>query len=318
MTEQEWLTSEDPAAMLRTVRREHETGQSNVARVSDRKLRLWVEACRQRAGVSDHFDIYNAGLRLAVEYWCGEDGRPLSRADRAALLRDIVGNPFRPVTVSRLEGRPGGDRCRVFVPWLTPTVVSLAQAAYDERVAPCGRCGGSGTLLDIEDFDTDARTEESCGRCHGTGIIDDGTLDPVRLAILADALEEAGCPAEEWSECPDCSRYKDDPDNHWPGKLGYRPVRDVASGRHEGGWGNCYRCNGGGKGHWRPGFVLLPNPLLAHLRRPANCNACDSTGIGMDEYSGTVEVPGHCPRCGGQVGPHYRGCWALSLILGQD
>jgi hypothetical protein len=44
-------------------------------------------------------------------------------------------------------------------PWLTPTVLSLAQAAYEER-------------------------------------LQDGTLDPVRLAILADALEEVGADAD--------------------------------------------------------------------------------------------------------------------------
>jgi hypothetical protein len=59
------------------------------------------------------------------------------------LLRDVFGNPFRAVAIA-----PG---------WRTPTVVSLARAAYDERALPAG------------------------------------TLDPVRLAILADALEEAGC-----------------------------------------------------------------------------------------------------------------------------
>jgi anti-anti-sigma regulatory factor len=41
--------------------------------------------------------------------------------------------------------------------WLTPTVQRVAQAAYDERILPSGE------------------------------------LDPVRLAVLADALEEAGC-----------------------------------------------------------------------------------------------------------------------------
>ncbi len=59
------------------------------------------------------------------------------------LLRDAFGNPFRPVAVPR--------------PWLTPAVVSLAQAAYDNRELPAG------------------------------------TLENARLAILADALEEAGC-----------------------------------------------------------------------------------------------------------------------------
>jgi hypothetical protein len=47
------------------------------------------------------------------------DAGGLSRRDASKLLRDIFGNPFRPVTVDPT--------------WLTPTVVSLAQAAYDER-----------------------------------------------------------------------------------------------------------------------------------------------------------------------------------------
>jgi hypothetical protein len=63
----------------------------------------------------------------------------------ASLLRDIVGNPFRAVTV------PEAAR--------TPAVVALAQAAYRERPLPGGR------------------------------------LDAVRLAVLAEALEEVGANA---------------------------------------------------------------------------------------------------------------------------
>ncbi len=62
---------------------------------------------------------------------------------QADLIRDVFGNPFRPVS---------------FDPnWVTPTVWSLAEGAYDERSLPAG------------------------------------TLDCDRLAILADALEDAGC-----------------------------------------------------------------------------------------------------------------------------
>jgi hypothetical protein len=63
------------------------------------------------------------------------------------LLRDFFGNPFRPITLDPT--------------WLTPTVVSLAQAAYDNLLLPAG------------------------------------ALDPDRLAVLADALEEAGCHATD-------------------------------------------------------------------------------------------------------------------------
>ncbi len=61
-------------------------------------------------------------------------------------MRDLFGNPFQASTVVAAHR--------------TPTVVSLARVAYDERHLPSGE------------------------------------LDPHRLVVLADALEEAGAPCE--------------------------------------------------------------------------------------------------------------------------
>jgi hypothetical protein len=66
-------------------------------------------------------------------------------AAQAVLLRDLLGNPFRPITISL-----------AILAWNDGLVVRLAQAAYEERHLP------------------------------------EGTLDTGRLAVLADALEEAG------------------------------------------------------------------------------------------------------------------------------
>jgi hypothetical protein len=63
-----------------------------------------------------------------------------------ALLRDIFGNPFRPMAVD-----PN------WLAWRGGTVPRLAQAPYEERQLPAG------------------------------------LLDNLRLSVLADALEEAGC-----------------------------------------------------------------------------------------------------------------------------
>jgi hypothetical protein len=76
-------------------------------------------------------------LVMARELCPEEDG------PQAELLRDIFGNPFRPATFDPA--------------WLTPTVTSLALAAYDERSLPSGE------------------------------------LDKAGLAVLADALEDVGC-----------------------------------------------------------------------------------------------------------------------------
>ncbi|MGE3808405.1 MAG: hypothetical protein AB7K24_27395 [Gemmataceae bacterium] len=71
-------------------------------------------------------------------------------AAQAALLREILGNPFRPATIDP-----------VLLDWRDRTIPKLARAAYDERDLPSG------------------------------------LLQPNRLAILADALEEAGCTSDD-------------------------------------------------------------------------------------------------------------------------
>ena len=81
-----------------------------------------------------------AGISLAVM----QDRASSAQEDaaQANLLRCVFGNPFRPVALDPNRR--------------TATVLSLAQAAYDERQLPAG------------------------------------TLDPQRLSVLADALEETG------------------------------------------------------------------------------------------------------------------------------
>jgi hypothetical protein len=75
--------------------------------------------------------------------WNDREGEHSEHGAHPKVLREIFGNPFRPVTLNPA--------------WLTPTVTTLATAGYEERALPSGE------------------------------------LDTARLAVLADALEEAGC-----------------------------------------------------------------------------------------------------------------------------
>lgn len=165
----------------------------------------------------------------------------------AALLRDVVGNPWRPITLfvsgngsREVSTNPSGDG-----PWwsLTPQVLSLARAAYDEPAGrKCEKCKGRGGCCDLKDAaESKWRDAHKCPTCDGTGhvLAEDGSLDPVRLAILADALEEAGCPAWE--------RYQDD------------------------------------AGGPLPDFIR-PHPLLAHLRSPGpHVRGCFVLGLILGE-----------------------------------
>ncbi len=207
MNEADWLSSTDPVAMLTFLLDTHpRSGQPHAGRPSDRKLRLFACECYARVFYASH-EVQP--IVEAVRRWAdGEISReaaiatqapgmgtssregwylfrevgeclhsvmqlrlypPHTRADWAALLREIVGNPFLSAYVK--DGHASDElrrssrfrvarnacldhRC------LTPTVLSLASVAYHERNA-------------------------------------DGTLDAVCLLILADALEEAGCDSDD-------------------------------------------------------------------------------------------------------------------------
>jgi hypothetical protein len=200
--EQAWLSCDDPQRMLTFLR---DTGK-----LSERKARLFAVACCRRIWhLFHHQDVLN-GVEVVERFadgqtnledlretdelamWAGDDatyhsmqeaaaawavaeaahregfaaatgvlhevhsvfaeaeaeGR-VERVAQAALLRDLFGNPFRPVPLAPSVLR-----------WNGGTVKHLAEEAYEEREWPSGQ------------------------------------LDPQRLGVLADALEEAGADAE--------------------------------------------------------------------------------------------------------------------------
>jgi hypothetical protein len=133
MTPDEWDACTEPQQMLQFLR--------DSGRATERKLRLFACACCRRVR---HLLLPEAFEALKVE----SAGRSWPEANKAAgawlsaVVRDLFGDPFRPVTLSPSL--------------LTPTVVSLANASYEERLPS-------------------------------------GELDAERLAVLADALLDAGC-----------------------------------------------------------------------------------------------------------------------------
>jgi hypothetical protein len=146
MNGEEWVVSTDPRAMLDSVR----------GKASERKLRLFAAACcrlrwaplpdersqavlelaeRQADGEARPEELgaarqraYPVGVIWALRARASEaaaawahawDAKGKERAAQAGLLREILGNPFRSVSLNPA--------------WLNATVTTLAQALYDGR-----------------------------------------------------------------------------------------------------------------------------------------------------------------------------------------
>ncbi len=233
MTEAEWLVCDEPAKMVNPI-------DFSSRAITDAQLGLWVEVCRSVAGLGNEPDL-ETRLDRAVRVWAaGLSGTPPTRATRAAILRDIVGSPWRPVKVPRVgailrgqkpDGFGGQIESDGYCPWFTPQVLSLARAAHEERkTRKCEHCHSTGRVYNYRTNKIPGDTD--CWECHGTGTIPTVQLDRDRLLILADALEEAGCPVEE--ACP-----------------------FIGPGSHHS--RQCSQCNG---------TCRIPHPILAHLRGP--------------------------------------------------
>ena len=205
MTEAEWLNCTDPKPMLEFLR----------GKVSDRKLRLFACACVRRVWHRMGEGVVSKEIEASELFAEGGSSRKELRAIRSQLgarggysAAWAANNALHAVLEDRADytakravthatdfsyyqmletdtdGQPKALAAREtertqlttivreifgdslspvrFDPtWYSPTIVSLAHAVYDERILP------------------------SC------------ELDNARLAVLSDALEEAGCNSEE-------------------------------------------------------------------------------------------------------------------------
>jgi hypothetical protein len=119
---------------------------------SDKEADASWEAAFQQAWIrGDNLpEAVHAADATAAAKWLPmrEAARTEEQQFQSHLLHDLFGFLlFRPVSLDSA--------------WRTPAVLSLSEAAYEERTLPAG------------------------------------TLDPDRLAVLADALEDAGCTDEQ-------------------------------------------------------------------------------------------------------------------------
>ncbi len=104
---------------------------------------VWTASSLEVDFVDAGYTLFDSAINTANQ---ASDPAPTPHVEKGAqagMVRDFFGNPFCPVSINRA--------------WLNTTVLSLAQAAYEDRRLPAG------------------------------------TLDNARLAILADALEDTGC-----------------------------------------------------------------------------------------------------------------------------
>lgn len=315
MTEQEWLVCDNPKRMYDFLMWEGKTSSGGVVhkpwRPSDRKLRLFVQASRDGDKMTVH--PYATWADFAVEvarrgntYFDGATVPTHDPPALASLLREIVGNPLRPVTLpagppvtchicdgSGREAEPTYGPSQVLTHCGGPTRERYDTGGVRDGHPSrwCPRC----CAAFLPEHTGYRRTAEPCACCKGRRTLpgrcpwftptvlsltnaawDDGTFCPDRLAVLSDALEEAGCEEER---------------------------------------------------------------LLRHLRGEEVCSECMGTGwteIAMHPKCGPeagldvlyiLEPPTHtpfpCQTCNGtgwrpMVYPHVPGCWVLDLLLNKE
>ncbi len=203
MTEEEWLVSRDPMAMLGLVTmpltiqgRRIKTDSGEWQRISDRKLRLFACACcRMYKPTFDEVqevtgETYGLSDLEWAKVWIEFTGdhKPGERAD---LFRCIVGNPWR---------KPYTPLC-IWL-WNDGAVSKLAQGIYDDRafdrmpiladaLEEAG-CTDTDILNHLRGGDMHKECPQcvdyspcpetnaiECGRCDGTFVVPDEDTQPI-------------------------------------------------------------------------------------------------------------------------------------------
>ena len=153
------------------------------------------------------------GTLLVVR--AGKPGRPANRGERwthIALSEPDGDGLIHTMTREAYERHSlygaGVTPPQAEVSYITPLVLTLAQAAYHERFDNAKAIEKVKKDIDTQQFIMSRCTSDGAYRVYQKNIdgfnrrlaelrdLPSGTLDPQRLLVLADALEEAGCESE--------------------------------------------------------------------------------------------------------------------------
>jgi hypothetical protein len=211
VTEQDWLACTDPAAMLGWLRL--------TPRSDERKLRLFSCACARRVWHLLTREQARAAVEAAERYADGlvgqEELRPGWSAVRKALSATPLHTPWEEALTAALHAATPGPL------WVEAAAQAAARALSDDRSlrqannGPAGMDSMAGCprersfqcnlLRDLFTPFRRAAVHPAWLSWGGTAVValaraayedrllPSGQLDPTRLAVLADALEDAGC-----------------------------------------------------------------------------------------------------------------------------
>ncbi len=137
MNQTEWENCEDPKAMVQFLRH-GEVEYICIKRPTERKLKLWLEAC-QSLVPSHMIDGWGeiVGINADVRVWCGVNAwmKECPLSVRADLLREIFGNSFKPFPSfwAQFGGFAGEERLPgVILTWRNGLIRSTAEQIYNE------------------------------------------------------------------------------------------------------------------------------------------------------------------------------------------
>jgi hypothetical protein len=214
MTEADWLACEDPTPMLAFLQ----------GKVTDRKLRLFAVACWRRAPHLLKSKHQQRAIEVAERYADGLASLPELAAVRGAALGVAAGRgstaaseavsavPLHTRAIAAASAADPAERnVRIAGILFDPSVWTAAQHAAADAAGKEQSRAQAGLLRDIfgslafrpVNIHRDVLAwNDGTVRRIAEGLYEDrklpeGTLDTGRLAILADALLDAGCDDEE-------------------------------------------------------------------------------------------------------------------------
>jgi hypothetical protein len=199
MSEAEWLTATDPGPMLEYLR----------DKVSDRKLRLFACACCRRIfhvltdsrHAVELAEKYADGHATLAELESAQDEAELLWGDPQVSEDPALMHPFRGYSTVWPSGDDATEVTDFCVRMAAEAVAGSGGASGPERGAQSDllRCIFGNPFRTAPAVDpawfagTGGVLQRLARVAYEERQLAEGTLDPARLTVLADALEDAGC-----------------------------------------------------------------------------------------------------------------------------